>query len=832
MTFKNKKIQKLISTLMIVAMFAPSLVFFSKPKKAEAQFVDPLNAVWQPVRAVFDILNTASNITDTGLSIKEVLTDIARVFLQRLARKFLQEMTTSTVNWINTGFHGQPLFIENAGSFFEDIAKSEVRWLVDTIGYDRLNFPFGRQTALGIIYSYKRQFEVNARYSLSKVINDPILLQRYRNDFNVGGWNGFLINTQYPQNNYLGFQILANEKLARELQGTSQSAAEKVRDKLQQGMGFLSPQTCPGNPEYNNDINEFNRPAFNYDAKYEPPEDIPFDIFSGEDVSDNIRKNIEQKAQYDAQYRAGEAAVYAEWAIENTCPGGLMTTTPGSVAANSIMEALGTTQRQGELSAAMGNSLSAIFDALTNHFMNQGLTALATKINPQPSFNDWSYEGNTLGSPNESGTNTTWNSGPDEEIILSDFKKRISGKTIIVNTNGIVIEEEIGNTGNGIYVSGDIVSTETELQLMYNESSNNPGIMQLLNQIWPQIRELDICLPGPDFGWEGRLEKERDRNSLKLQQSFSENDGKKAAEAQLVYNELKFAVSGFGDWVNNEMLTELPSSILYIDGVSEIKELGQQAKELVDKRRTKTQALARLKAIETSLAIFTTQPDSGSSEEKALILLKKQYAAIKNSISNTISIEDTRSELSIAKDQLDKFNELINKCTLERIEKGWSVPGGWSSTSGSNNEKAVFCDLPIKGGIDHKSFKHENDSMGILGAAIGVVNLITYPEIPYVNARNVFSYKENVRFGRDKKHAVNIELSCNLIFETNILDYKGSIPGLTTVTKPYEELPRDTTRPPEDSETGYCAYSEELIYADVETQEDCGAKGGSWIVAE
>ena len=812
MIFKEKKIQKLISALMIVAMFAPSLVFFSSPKKAEAQFVDPLNAVWQPFRAVFDFINTASTVTDTVLSLKELAREIGRLFLQRLARKFLAEMTTSTINWINTGFHGKPLFLENPESFFRNIAKSEIRNFVDMVGYNRLNFPFGRQIALQAINSYKRQFEVNAQYSLSRVINDPALLASYRNNFNVGGWNGFLLNTQYPQNNYLGFQMMMNNELALRLEGTTSNIATRIQNNLQQGLGFLSQQTCLSNPEYNNNVDPYNRPAFKK-PQFNAP--VPRDRESREKFAQRFNA-------YQKKYNNLVSLERAQWEKENICPGGLVTVTPGSIAANRIMEALGTTQRQGELSAALGNNLSAIFDALVNHFMDKGLTSLATRVNPQPDLDEWSYEGQTLG-VGESGVNVSWNTGPDEEIILDDFKKRISGKTIILNDAEVVIGEEIGNTGNGIYVPGDIVNTEAELKLMYNESTTEPGIMQLLNQIWPQIRELDICQPGPDFGWKKRADSERDRNSTKLQENINNTDGNKAAEAQLVYSELKFAVDFFKDWINNQIMTALPGSILYMDAIDEIETLDQQAKELTDKRRIKIQVLARLQSIKTNLETITSQPEPGSSEEKIIISLKKQYNATQNTISNTISVENARNELAVAKDKLANLNILLTRCTEERQEKGWSIPGGWDSTlSDSGTERELFCASPVKGGYDHGSFKHSNDYPN---------NPITYPEIPYVNAKKVLEYREDVRFGRDKTHIVNIELSCNIIFTTSLLEYKGNIPGITTVTNQYEELPPDTTPPP-DRERGYCAYSDDLIYIDVETQEQCNAKGGSWVIPQ
>lgn len=790
--FRNKKNQQIIATLIIISLIVPTILF-SRPKKVEAQFTDPVNSVWQGLRSAFDFVNTSSTVTNTGLSLKEYAREISRLFLQRLAKKFLEQTTTSTINWINTGFHGRPLFVENPGSFFKDIAKSEIRGFVDTIGYNSLYFPFGRQTALQTIGAYKQQFESNAQYSLSKVINDPALLVSYRNNFNIGGWNGFLINTQYPQNNYLGFQIMMSDEIGRRLEGTTQSVADRTQDALQQGLGFLSQQTCPSNPNYNNELDPYNRPAFKYTTPYNPPASIPLNVLGNESFSENLRRNQERLAAYDAQYQANKKAAYADWETENVCPGGLVTVTPGSIAANSIMNALGSPLRQGELSSAMGNSLSAIFDNLINHFANKGLTALATKINPQPEIDEWSYEGNTLGSP-AGGNNTTWNSGPDEEIVLIDFKKQLEGKTLMLDSTGAIIREEIGNTGNGTYIPGDIANTETEIKLMDNASTTEPGILQLLGQIWPQTQALDVCQPGPDLDWNKRITEESNRNSMKLQENMSNADGNKAADAQLVFGELKFAVSFFSDWINNQMMMALPNSILYMDAVDEIKNLDQQAKELVDKRRTKAQALARLQAINTALTAFTTQPTPGSGSEKALISLRKQYNTNKDAISNTFSIDSARNELAIAVDKLANLKKLTTQCNTERTEKGWSTPGGWDSTlGGSGNEITLFCAAPIMGGYHHGSFQVPNIPInGIYGLAGGLTASITHPEIPLVNAKNVFEYREDRKLARDKDRKVSILLSCKVIFETNPLLYKGNIPGITPPTESYEEIPDDS----------------------------------------
>lgn len=744
MTARNKTI-KFISSLLIIFILVPAILL-SIPKQAEAltTFDIPHTAV-SSVNAGTSAGNLTVNSSSLGLKIKEAALEIGRQILMTIAKKFLQEMTKSTINWINNGFHGNPLYLENSDSFFKDIAKSEIKTFIDLIGYDRLRQPFGKDFALNTIGAYKKQFADNASYTLSNAIKDPVLLKSYREDFNTGGWNGFLINTQYPQNNYIGYQMVATEELARKLQGTVQTAAQKVQTTLQQGMGFLSPKICPSNSKYNNAKNEFQQPRWDQ-AEFE--ENWPGYVYEPTCEGKGTDECQEAWDDYNAKYDADLAKAKTDWEKDNTCPGGLVATTPGSVVANQVTNAMGSQFRKTELAGALGTSISAITDAFINHFMQKGLNALSSTVNPPSETSDnWDYFGNTLGSSSDS-TRESWDSGPDEEIVLDKFKKG---------------------------VDDDIDLTNRELKLIDNEELAAPGITQLMGSIWPKTRELDICIPGPDLGWIERLTKEMNRNAQKLQEKANQDDPEKAASAQLAYNELQYAVNFFKDWIDNKMLTELPNSVIYMDAVDEIKDLSQQSNELIDRRRAKTQALARLQSIKVSLAAFSIQPEPGSSEEKVLIALKKQYNAVRDTVSNIATVENTRNELALINEKLIRLNGLVTQCAGERQAAGWSNPGGWRSTfNNSSNEKALFCDIPIKGGFNHESFKGPDTAR---------------PRLPMVNARDVFSWP---RFGGLLgTRRVNIELSCNIIFKSNPLDYKGNLPGLNTVFEPYEELPPD-----------------------------------------
>ncbi|MEK7140346.1 MAG: hypothetical protein AAB815_01025, partial [Patescibacteria group bacterium] len=115
MTFKNTKIQKFISSLLFIAMLAPSLIVFSAPKKVEAAGIPTIDIVGNALKVINNIFaaNTSvSGISSLFLQLRELAKTIMREALKAVARRALAEMTKSTVNWINSGFHGKPLFIE------------------------------------------------------------------------------------------------------------------------------------------------------------------------------------------------------------------------------------------------------------------------------------------------------------------------------------------------------------------------------------------------------------------------------------------------------------------------------------------------------------------------------------------------------------------------------------------------------------------------------------------------------------------------------------------------------------------------------------------------
>jgi len=787
MIVKNKT-KKNISGLLIILILLPSILL-SFPKTGYAIWgegdtsIDPLVDASSAGTMAATLETAATEASSLAQQLEDAAIAVGKELLKAVAKRVLAEITKSTINWINGGFHGAPLFLENPQSFFNDVAKSELKTIVNTYGYNSLLYPFGKQFALNAINAYKYQTAINAQYSLSNVMNSAQLV-RYRNDFNYGGWNAFLINTQYPQNNVLGFNMMATEELARNLQGTSQNAAQRVQSLLQQGSGFLSPQTCSTNPSYNNGTNEFQKPSFQYT--------VPYPELTDDGIGNQAALN---------KWNADRDAAKAKWAETNTCPGGLKNTTPGSVASAQIANALNVPNLTTALDGAVGNSLSAIFDALLNKFLGDGLSALASKVNPAPATDNWSYNGITLGSPAQSGTNSTWNSGPDQPIFLKDFKQTVNDA---------------------------IESVKTELRLMYNDSVNDPGLYQMYSKIWPKAQELDKCIPGPDImGLQDRMDAEFARVNKDLQDKASGSlfGGSNQGEADVISKELTSALKLFKDWIDNKMMPELPSSLIYMDSVKNITTLSQGMSELTNNRIAKNKALIRLQAIKTNLDKITTQPDPGSAQDQVLVSIWKQYQAGSADFSNTNTIESTRNKLSEAKDiyknladSMDPNNPL--GCPAERTAKGWRNPGGPGSVfiSSGKTEEALFCSLPIAGGYTHKQFVNGN---------------VTYPEIPLVNGRNVLTYQTITIMSALESFANSllfyfhspmidaywsVEVSCDNIFNASTTAYKGDLPGVISETP----LHADTTET-----LGNCKYSNGIFDTNI-TKTQCTRNTGTW----
>ena len=490
-------VKKAIAGLIIILLLAPAVL----PSRAYAVLGvgDVVSDFVTNLQTLLTNANTASSAVSTW---KQVYTEVAKAALKVVARKALKEITVSTVNWANQGFEGKPLFLQNPDSFFTNIEHDEIKETVNEIGSDLERYPWGRGIAINKVRQARKEsksttagrigvFDLNTRFNL----NSPEEIEQFYSDTRIGGWDGWTAMINNPNNNPIGFDLAVSNDLNKQTDQKTENWEKSI-----QGM-FLPTQECA-------------------------------------DPSGTTRK-IEDDARNSGDMERYERERCKQW----------KDTTPSSLVADKISSALTSGDRQSELSAALGSSLSQVFSALLDSLIDKGLSALATNTIADISPDDtdtWSFEGESFSFGQDDDPLLTSSWAEETEVIdLDEFKTGV--QTYIDNVN-----ERINLTQQIV----DIMGT-------FGEKSMT----------------LDQCLPGPDIRWEKRFSDELRRESKKMEKKSDKNNDEKAADAMDALARLETAARALENYMKNRMLSELPNSFLIMDW---LKTLGDRQRKLED----------------------------------------------------------------------------------------------------------------------------------------------------------------------------------------------------------------------------------------------------------
>jgi hypothetical protein len=164
------------------------------------------------------------------------------------AKILVQQITASTVKWINSGFQGSPAFLTNPEGYFANIGDQVTgAFISDTGILSGLCSPFSVDLrlalALGQVNGNNRPYTCTLSSVINNTLNSKIngmSIGGFMNgDFSQGGWSAF-ISLSEPQNNEAGAYLQAHSDLLQRI-GAKQST---VNQQLNQGGGFLSWQSC------------------------------------------------------------------------------------------------------------------------------------------------------------------------------------------------------------------------------------------------------------------------------------------------------------------------------------------------------------------------------------------------------------------------------------------------------------------------------------------------------------------------------------------------------------------------------------------------------------
>lgn len=150
-----------------------------------------------------------------------------------VAQAVIQGMTQSLVGWINNGFQGAPLFLDNPLAFFASIEDDVTGALIEELGLGGLCSISGPQIRLALELSGTRR-TFNQRYSCS--LREAVSnISGIFNDFSHASLDDFVDVYVYEQNNPFDLYLAAKEERDRRI-GLQKNT---YSDLLNWGDGFL-----------------------------------------------------------------------------------------------------------------------------------------------------------------------------------------------------------------------------------------------------------------------------------------------------------------------------------------------------------------------------------------------------------------------------------------------------------------------------------------------------------------------------------------------------------------------------------------------------------------
>ena len=242
----------LIFTFVLCFTFA--LVYVPQPPKAEAACATCSTWVMQAVQVVEEAATTiysgmssfSSSVTSAMQSNQWLKDNGLDGVAWALAKSIMSRMTTSVVNWINSGFQGSPSFISDFEGFLRDAADSVagefIASLDDNLSFLCSPFKLDVRVALSISYNQARGGQPAPSCSLSSMINNVTNFVNQSAQFvQPGGWDTWFSITANPgQYTSLGSFMTAESSMRARLV----NAEGKELKLLDFGNGFLSNKQC------------------------------------------------------------------------------------------------------------------------------------------------------------------------------------------------------------------------------------------------------------------------------------------------------------------------------------------------------------------------------------------------------------------------------------------------------------------------------------------------------------------------------------------------------------------------------------------------------------
>jgi hypothetical protein len=144
-----------------------------------------------------------------------------------LANATVHYIAQSTINWINSGFDGNPTFVDNPGKFFQDMADAELGGFIEELGLGFLCSGVAPKVRIAIVNDYMNRnwgkaFNNRYKCSFDKIGTN---LEAFKNNYANGGIDAFVKFVYNPASRPSTAYLAAQEELGRRI-NTKQGQAQ------------------------------------------------------------------------------------------------------------------------------------------------------------------------------------------------------------------------------------------------------------------------------------------------------------------------------------------------------------------------------------------------------------------------------------------------------------------------------------------------------------------------------------------------------------------------------------------------------------------------------
>jgi hypothetical protein len=284
--------------------------------------------------------------------------------------RLMDEFTYATVQWINSGYKGDPFYIEDFGGYLGGIAEAEFEGIIRFVNTG--DSPFREIIVDALLGSSLNTLRDNYAYSLNAALGSNSL-EDFQGSFGVGGWAAFNLMAK-PQNNPFGYYFQIQNELGYRLYGTDLTASASANIEIPHiNGGFLSWKECRLSQAQSEGLANSN---------YEDPYKDGY-IFS------------------DAYYNSGELTLDDK---KHICVKSEVET-PGGVAADLITLPIRTPLRQLELADEVNENLTLIANAALLQLVDKTYQDLAG-TSSDPNSDDYGAFAGQLENPGNPGGTT------------------------------------------------------------------------------------------------------------------------------------------------------------------------------------------------------------------------------------------------------------------------------------------------------------------------------------------------------------------------------------------------------------------------------------------